>query len=54
MEFLALFAFLFNIALPLAVILFLVWVYQIKKNSELTTRQNQRIMKLLEELNRKS
>jgi hypothetical protein len=44
----------FYIGIPLAVIFFLVWIYQIKKNSELSTRQNQRIIRLLEDISKKS
>ncbi|MFD1173272.1 hypothetical protein ACTWPF_04265 [Oceanobacillus sp. M65] len=55
MEFFTAIALLFmNIAIPLAVIFFLVWIYQIKKNSELSTRQNQRIIRLLEDISKKS
>ncbi|WP_193751967.1 hypothetical protein [Oceanobacillus picturae] len=45
---------LYYIGIPLAIILFLVWIYKIKQNSELSTKQNQRIIQLLEEISKKS
>jgi chromate transport protein ChrA len=35
-------------------ILLLIWIYQIKSNSDVQLKQNQRIIELLEEWNRKS
>jgi hypothetical protein len=36
------------IGLPLATIFILIWIYQIKRNSEILVEQNRRIIKLLE------
>ncbi|WP_449354693.1 hypothetical protein ACUL41_17900 [Virgibacillus natechei] len=53
MELLAPLALLFiYVGLPLAVIILLGWVYQIKKNSDTYIKQNQRIIQLLEDISR--
>jgi uncharacterized membrane protein len=45
---------LIPLIVPIVVIVFLlIWVHQIKANSEMQVKQNQKIINLLEELNRK-
>jgi uncharacterized membrane protein len=45
---------LIPLILPIVIIVFLlIWVHQIKANSEMQVKQNQKIINLLEELNRK-
>lgn len=36
------------IGVPIAVIFLLIWIYQIKRNSEIQVDQNKRIIELLE------
>lgn len=46
-----LFSLLIFLAGPVAAILLLVWVYQMKKNSEILIEQNKRVIELLEKEN---
>jgi predicted membrane protein len=39
---------LFTIAVPVSFVLLLIWIYQLKKNSEKQIEQNKEIIRLLE------
>lgn len=41
-----------GIAIPVAVIFVLIWIYQIKENGKIQVNQNQKIIELLEKLNK--
>lgn len=41
-------ALLVYIGIPLTVILLLIWIYKIKRNSDIQVQQNEEIIKLLE------
>jgi len=45
---LGLISLLFTIAVPVSFVLFLIWIYQLKKNSEKQIEQNKEIIRLLE------
>ncbi|MBB6452500.1 hypothetical protein HNQ94_000945 [Salirhabdus euzebyi] len=40
------------IGLPIAVVLVLLWIYEIKSNSEIQVRQNKEIIQLLDRFNK--
>ena len=39
---------LFTIGIPVAIVILLVWIYQIKRNGEIQIEQNNKIIQLLE------
>ncbi|MBS4220317.1 hypothetical protein KHA96_18610 [Bacillus sp. FJAT-49711] len=45
---LSLLSMLITIALPVAGVFLLIWIYQIKRNSEIQVEQNKEIIRLLE------
>jgi hypothetical protein len=46
-SFLGLFSLLITMVVPVAMIILLIWIYQIKKNSDIQVEQNKEIIELL-------
>jgi hypothetical protein len=42
-------SFLITIALPVSLVLLLMWIFQLKKNSEIQIEQNKEMIRLLEQ-----